>query len=178
MAMHTTLKKKSFSLLRLFLSILLTCFFIAAYTQTKQSNKAVQKAEQALVNYLNKLCSDYTVNDMYVELGTVQKPFYIRQQILYITRRIPESETSVYTVHYKMPVAEIADVFFDYYIGLQGINEASVLTETSNSAEDPFPKQGNQMLLHVAPVGDVPEAFNIQTKLRSLVKALQQSYKQ
>ena len=176
--MHTTLKKKSISFLRLFISILLTCFFITAYTQTKQSNKATQKTEQALVNYLNKLCSDYTINEMYVELGSVQKPFYIRQKTLYITRRIPESETTVSIVQYKMPIAEIADVFFDYYIGLQGINEASVLTETSNAADDPFPKQGNQMLLHVAPVGDGTAGYDIQTKLRSLVKALQQIYKQ
>ena len=56
---------------------ILTCLFAAlkAYPQTKQSNKAAQKAEQALVNYLNKLCSDFTVNEMYVELGTIQKPF-------------------------------------------------------------------------------------------------------
>lgn len=158
---------------------ILTCLFAAlkAYPQTKQSNKAAQKAEQALVNFLNKLCSDYTVNEMYVELGTVQKPFYIRQQTLYLTRRIPESETSVLIVQYKMPIAEIADVFFDYYIGLQGINEASVLTETSNTLNDPFPKQGNQILLHVAPVGDTEEGFAIKAKLLSLVKALQEVYK-
>lgn len=148
------------------------------FTQTKKSNKASQKAEQALVNYLNKLCSDYTVNEMYIELGTIQKPFYIRQQTLYVTRRISESENSVVFVQYKMPVAEIADVFFDYYIGLQGINEASVLTETSNSLNDPFPKQSNQLLLHVAPVGDTEEGFTIKAKLLSLVKALQQTYKQ
>lgn len=155
------------------------CMFsaVTVYTQIKQSNKAAQKAEQALVNYLNKLCSDYTVNEMYVELGTIQKPFYIRQQTLYLTRRIPESETSVLIVQYKMPIAEIADVFFDYYIGLQGINEASVLTETSNTLNDPFPKQGNQILLHVAPVGDTEEGFAIKAKLLSLVKALQEVYK-
>ncbi len=150
---------------------------VTAYTQTKQSNKAAQKAEQALVNYLNKLCSDFTVNEMYVELGTLQKPFYIRQQTLYVTRRVPTSETSALMVHYKMPVAEIADVFFDYYIGLQGINEASVLTETSNTADDPFPKQGNQILLHVAPIGDVTDGYNIQTKLRLLIRELQEVYK-
>lgn len=155
------------------------CMFsaVTAYTQTKQSNKTSQKAEQALVNYLNKLCSDYTVNEMYVELGTLQKSFYIRQQTLYLTRRIPESETSVLIVQYKMPIAEIADVFFDYYIGLQGINEASVFTETSNTLNDPFPKQGNQILLHVAPVGDTEEGFAIKAKLLSLVKALQEVYK-
>ncbi len=161
--------------------LLITVCMGAAFTgatQTKQSNKASQKAEQALVNYLNKLCSDYTVNDMHIELGAIQKPFYIRQQTLYLTRRIPESETSVLFVQYKMPVAEIADVFFDYYIGLQGINEASVLTETSNVLNDPFPKQGNQILLHVAPVGDSEEGFAIKAKLLSLVKALQQTYKQ
>ncbi len=155
------------------------CMFAAvtAYTQTKQSIKAVQKAEQALVNYLNKLCSDNTVNEMYVELGMVQKPFYIKQQTLYITRRIPDSETTARIVQYKMPVAEIADVFFDYYIGLQGVNEASVITETSTSADDPFPIQGNQVLLHIAPIGDVPEGYTIQTKLRSLIKVLQDLYK-
>ncbi len=158
---------------------IITCMFAAvtACTQTKQNNKAIQKAEQALVNYLNKLCSDYTVNEMYIELGTIQKPFYIKQQTLFLSRRIPDSETTALITHYKMPIAEIADVFFDYYIGLQGMNEAAVTTETSNSADDPFPKQGNQMLLHIAPVGDVPAGYDIQTKLRSLVKALQEAYK-
>lgn len=161
---------------RLFCIALCTLAAYTGNTQTKQNNKAAQKAEQALVNYLNKLCSDYTVNDMYVELGTVKKPFYIRQQTLYITRRIPESETTSLTIQYKMPVAEIADVFFDYYIGLQGINEASVITETSNITDDPFPKQGNQILLHIAPVGDGTAGYDIQSKLRSLVKTLQATY--
>jgi hypothetical protein len=162
---------------RLFCVTLCMFTVFTGNTQTKQNNKSVQKAEQALVNYLNKLCSDYTVNEMYVELGSVQKPFYIRQQTLCITRRIPDSETTSLIIQYKMPVTEIADVFFDYYIGLQGINEASVTTETSNVADDPFPKPGNQMLLHVAPVGDGIAGYDIQTKLRSLVKTLQEAYR-
>ncbi|RXK58113.1 hypothetical protein ESA94_19065 [Lacibacter luteus] len=174
--MPQSFKTQATIFFRLSFCLLFTFFLLTAYTQTPAKNKQQQKAEQALLKYLHKLCTDFTKNEMPIELGTITKPFRIEQESLVLVRRF-ETDSAVLFQKYIMPVSEITDVFFDYYIGFEGTSYQSVSTAIAKGNEQQYNKSNSLLLLHVAPVGDIEEGYTIQTKLLSLVKALQEAYK-
>ena len=146
---------------------------------TAQSNGKTQKAEKALVNYLNKLCKEYSTNEMAIELGTIQQPYSINNGILSVVRKHANEndQAAPFFVKNSIAITEIEDVFFDYYIGFVGINKQSVKEEKSDSPVLQFTSTGTMHLMHIAPVGDGDQGYAVQTKLLKLVTDLKKLYK-
>lgn len=161
-----------------FFFLLFAVFTINAQSLSKAKQKQQAKAEKELVSYLNKLCKEYTVNEMPVELGKILSPFRIENKTLLFSREFYAEDSTVIHRQYSMPVNNILDVFFDYYIGFEGHNQQAVTVTESEKRKSKELKRNTMLLLHIAPVGDGEYGEEIQTKLRKLVKAVQDSYKQ
>lgn len=161
------------------LCILLVAITTAnAQSLSKEKQMQQAKAEKELVTYLNKLCKEYTKNEMPVELGMIVSPFRIANKTLLLNRVFYLEDSTSIQRGYSLPVNNILDVFFDYYIGFEGYNEHAVtVTETEKNKPEEN-KQSTMLLLHIAPVGDGEHGEEIQNKLRKLVKAVQEGYKQ
>ncbi|MEJ8818851.1 hypothetical protein [Lacibacter sp. H407] len=144
-----------------------------------QSSSKTQKAEKALVNYLNTLCKEYLTNEMGIELGTIQQLYTINNGTLSVVRKHANEndQTAIFFVKTSISITEIEDVFFDYYIGFVGINNQSVKEEKSDSPDLRFMNIGTMHLMHIAPVGDGDHGYAVQTKLLKLVADLKKLYK-
>lgn len=170
---------KQFYTLYSILFILLVATTTAnAQSLSKEKQKQQAKAEKELVAYLNKLCKEYTRNEMPVELGNTIAPFRIVNKTLLLNRMFYTEDSISIQRGYSLPVSNILDVFFDYYIGFEGQNEHAVTVTETEKNKPGENKRSTMLLLHIAPVGDGEYSEEIQTKLRKLVKAVQDSYKQ
>ncbi|NCU04597.1 MAG: hypothetical protein GXC73_11480, partial [Chitinophagaceae bacterium] len=99
------------------------------------------------------LCKEYTVNEMPVELGTTITAFKIENKSISITKRFDNADSSTVYAKYTMAINNILDVFYDYYIGFEGINNQSVHIEEAE-IKTTSKKNRTVLLLHIAPVGD------------------------
>ena len=70
------------------LLLFLLLFTLPVSAQTKQQ----QKAEKALVQYLNNLCKKYTENQLSIDMGTIVQPYNIQNGTLSVVRKY-KSET-------------------------------------------------------------------------------------
>lgn len=151
----------------------LLLFTIPVSAQTKEQ----KKAEQTLVQYLNKLCKTYTINELSIDMGTIVEPYSIKNGTLSVVRKYrSETDSSIFFVRTSVTITSIEDVFYDYYVGFVGNNNSSVTEEKTNNLQTTFEKAGTINLLHVAPIDTSDDGPVVQTKLLQLVKDLQAAY--
>jgi hypothetical protein len=156
-------------------STLLLCLLLFTLPVSAQSNQQ-KKVEKALVQYLNKLCNRYTENQLSIDMGTIVQPYNIQNGILSVVRKYKsETDSPVFFVRTSVAITAIEDVFYDYYVGLVGNNNASVTEEKTTNIQLAFEKAGTIHLMHVAPIGD--DGPVVQAKLLQFVKDVQAAHK-
>ena len=159
----------------LFSSTLLLLCFVLFILPVSAQTKEQKKAEQALVQYLNKLCKTNTVNQLSIDMGTIVEPYSIKNKLLSVVRKYKSDDGgSIFYLRTSIPVSAIDDVFYDYYVGFVGSTTTSVSDELMNQ-QSPG-KTTTKHLMHVTPVDNSDQGPIVQEKLIQLVNKVQTAY--
>lgn len=145
------------------------------FSQKKTQDPKKKKAEKALVDYVNKLCKDFTDNQLPVDMGTIVTPFAINDGVLSIVRKFRDEEdsTKTYQVRYSVDIDKLNTVFYDYYVGF--VSEGDwIKTETAPDSQSGFvPDVNGANMLYIAPLGDGEHGVKITNKLEQLLRKAQ-----
>lgn len=144
------------------------------FSQLKTENPKKKKAEKALLTYVNKLCKDFTDNQLPVDLGIIVTPFAINDGVLSVVRKFRDEEdsTKTYLVRYSVDMHKLSTVFYDYYVGFVSDGDW-IKMETALDSQSDFVPDNSTNMLYVAPLGDGEYGVKIKNKLEQLLQKAQ-----
>lgn len=160
--------KQDHFILSLIISVLLS---LPVFSQEKTESPKRKKAGKALVTYVNKLCKDFTHNQLPVDMGTIVTPFAINGDVLSVVRKFrnEEDSTKTYLVRYSVDIKNLSTVFYDYYVGFVSDGDW-IKTETALNSQSAFVPDSGANMLYVAPLGDGEYGVKIKDKLEQLLR--------